>query len=141
MSAEYSHGEFLKERALVLLEAFHEGRIITAQRALVKRVLTHGYATIDDVRVWLDIPKGAIPHWLGAVPRALEHDRIIVCVGPQPSKRPEAHARPQSVWALMDENKALAWLALHPEGDPPRGAQGELSFNEEPGRGNARANW
>lgn len=140
MSAELSHGTFLKERALNLLEAFHEDRIITAQRALLKRLLTHGYATIDDARDSLDIPKGTTPHWLGSVHRALEHDQIIARVGRLPSKRPEAHARKQDLWALMDRAKALEWQARHPEGEAPPGMQWELPFNEEPGRGNARAN-
>lgn len=61
----------------------------------------HQEFTAEDVRRWADVRGVGEPHhencWGAAlITAAKEH--IIVPVGYQPAKRPEAHARPIRVW-------------------------------------------
>jgi hypothetical protein len=74
-----------------------------------------GQATADDVRDALDLPEGIDPVCLGAVPIALARAGIVRRVGYVPTCRPDAHARPVSLWALADRAAAVRWLADHPD--------------------------
>lgn len=133
-------GETRKRDALTNLEANRETIILQARRRFLSHALYHGTVTVDDARDGLSIPEGVDPVCLGAVPGGLARKHIIRRVGYIPSKRPEAHARPLSVWQLQDASAALAWLRANPEPVPPEGGQGVLPFKEEPGRCSARAN-
>ncbi len=128
-----------KAVAFATLEAHRACVIRQARRAFLAHLLRHGAGTLDDVRPALEIPHGVDPVCLGAVPGALARKHIIRRVGYRPSVRAEAHARPVAVWALLDAQRARAWLAAHPEMDAPLSGQCEMDFNEEPRRGNAGA--
>lgn len=138
-AAAAGDGESRKRNALDNHEANRERIILQARRRFLSHALQHGTVTTDDARTDLTIPKGVDPVCLGAVPGGLARQRIIRRVGFVNSKRPEAHARPVSVWELRDVGKAVAWLRANPEPLPPEIGQWELPLNEEPGRGNARA--
>lgn len=138
-AAASGDGESRKRSALDNLEANRELIILQARRRFVSHALSHGVVTTDDARDGLSIPEGVDPVCLGAVPGGLARKHVVRRIGFVPSKRPEAHARPISVWELADAAKALAWLRANPEPLPPEIGQWELPLNEEPGRGNARA--
>ena len=140
MSAPISTGQELKAAAFDLLEVTREEIILKARRRFGDALLRNGEATTDDAREGLEIPEGVDPVCLGAVPGFLARQGIIRRVGYRPSLRPEAHARPLSIWGLLDASKLLAWLAAHPEREARPSAQGELPLYETPGRGNAPAN-
>ena len=110
-----AEGETRKADALATLVERRAVYVRRGQRALLTALLAGGSATADDVRDAVDLPRGIDPVCLGAVPTALARARIIYRDGYAPTSRPTAHARPVSLWRLSDRNKALRWLADHPE--------------------------
>ena len=107
-------GAARKADALATLEAARETIILQARRALLRCLLEHGAATLDDVRSRLDT-SGVNPTCLGCVPGPLARARIIRRTGYRTSARPEARARVVAVWTLADPDAALHWLCDHPE--------------------------
>lgn len=108
-------GEKRKQDRLDLLRARRAVYVRHGQRALIQRLLEVGRATADDVREAVELPPGIDPVCFGAVPNCLARAGIIERVGFVPTARPDAHARPVSVWALRDRAKATRWLEQHPE--------------------------
>jgi hypothetical protein len=108
-------GEHLKRAALALLEACRERLIRSARRALLRHLLDRGNGTIDDVRRVVDCPPEVSPKAFGVVPGALALAGIIRADGFVKTERVQGHARPVTVWKLVNANKAAAWLAAHPE--------------------------
>ncbi len=116
-------GESRKLDALAMLADRRDLCVLRGRRALLTALLATGEATDDDVRDTLTLPGGIDPVCLGAVPGALARAGIIRRVGYVPTCRPDAHARPVSVWTLADRAAAVRWLADHPDpGDDDRAA-------------------
>jgi hypothetical protein len=137
-AAASGDGESRKRKAMDNHEAHRAEIILQARRRFVSHALSHGTVTTDDARDGLSIPEGVDPVCLGAVPGGLARKGIIRRTGYIRSKRPEAHARPLSVWQLQDAGKARAWLDANPTPEAHGLGQSELPLNEEPGRANAR---
>lgn len=112
-------GQTRKFDAHALLEARREVYVLRGRRALLARLLDAPEATADDVRDAVELPDAINPVCLGVVPGPLARAGIIERVGFEESRRPDAHARPVSVWRLVDRNAALAWLAAHPDRPDP----------------------
>ncbi|MBI5863435.1 MAG: hypothetical protein HZB38_02765 [Planctomycetes bacterium] len=110
-----AEGERRKLSAHALLAARRELYVLRGRRALLAALLDRGEATADDVRRAVALPAGIDPVCLGVVPGDLARAGIIERVGFATTARPEAHARPVSVWRLADRSAALAWLAAHPD--------------------------
>ncbi len=118
MNAQTHHqpdGERRKLDALAMLADRRDLCVLRGRRALLTALLAAGEATADAVRDALDIPDGIDPVCLGAVPGALARAGIIRRLGYLPTCRPDAHARPVSVWTLADRAAAVQWLADHPD--------------------------
>jgi len=124
-------GERRKDAAFVLLEVRRECYVREARRALLEVLLANGVATADDVRARVELPKGINPKAFGAVPSVLARVGIIRRDGFTRSTRPQAHARPVSIWKLADAVAAKRWLASHPP-LPPMTTADELTENETP---------
>lgn len=123
--ADRAVGAAWRDAAHALLTDRRAVYVRRGQRALLTALLATGTATADDVRDAVDLPPGIDPVCLGAVPGALARAGIIRRVGYVPTCRPDAHARPVSVWALADREAAERWLADHPDvSDPGDGDQG-----------------
>lgn len=112
-------GERRKREAHELLKARRELFILRGRRALLAVLLRNGTATADAVRDAVELPEAVDPVCLGAVPGAFAHAGIIARDRFAASSRPDAHARPVSVWRLIDRDSALAWLAAHPDQPTP----------------------
>jgi hypothetical protein len=108
-------GERRKQDAFATLTANREAVIRRAQRALLTVLLETGSATADDVRELVELPPGINAKCFGAAPGPLARAKIIRADGFAKTCRPVGHARPVTVWALADRNKALRWLADHPD--------------------------
>lgn len=106
-------GERRKSAAHLRLEARRERYLRDARRAMLRALLAKGVATADDVRAAVDLPEGVAPKAFGAVPGPLARAGIIRRDGFAKTRRPQAHARPVSVWRLADRQRADAWLAAH----------------------------
>lgn len=122
-----SNGERRKDYAHALLAAQRALYVLRGRRALLSALLCSGTASADDVRDAVELPAGLSPKFFGVVPGPLAIARIIRRVGFTSTSRPTAHARPVSVWELVDAAKATAWLDEHPDpGDPPAAVQQSL---------------
>ena len=124
--ADRGEGERRKQAALSNLEQRRARCILRAQRALLERLLAVGRATADDVRAAVELPVDIDPKMFGAIPRGLVKSGIIEAVGYTKTTRPEAHARPVTVWGLTDRDKAEQWLRDHPVPAIERPVQREL---------------
>jgi hypothetical protein len=113
------NGEARKLDAFALLEARRAVYVLRGRRALLRRLLDCGEATADDVRTAVELPPEIAPVALGCVPAPLARAGIIERAGFVESRRPDAHARPVSIWRLIDRAAALAWLAFHPDRPDP----------------------
>jgi hypothetical protein len=101
-----------RDAALVALEARRAALIVRGERAMLVALLRDGRATADDVRAELgELPGGADPRWLGAVPRRLSAAAICEHAGYTHTARPVGHARPIALWRLADRDAALRRLA------------------------------
>jgi len=127
-AAARREGERRKDEALQLLEDHRAGVVRNARRAMTELVLENGSCTMDDVRDRIEVPEGINPKCLGAVPSTLARQQIIERDGFVTTRRPEAHARPLSVWRLKNEPKAQAWLRENPPWpiDSPDTVPGEV---------------
>lgn len=106
-------GEARRDAALNHLRV-HRGELIRQfQAAAVRFALERGEVCADDVRPLVPIPPGTSPKLVGTVFRDLSDAGILRNVGYRKSRRPVAHARPLTVWALADAGKANAWLESH----------------------------
>ncbi len=126
LTRDAAEGARRKLSAHSLLAARRELYVLRGRRALLAALLDRGEATADDVRRAVALPDGIDPVCLGTVPGELARAGIIARIGFATTARPEAHARPVSVWRLADRAAALAWLAAHPDRPDPaeRGAGG-----------------
>ncbi len=117
-----AEGLVRRAAALDLLTKRRAALVRQAQRALLLRLLDAGTATADDVRAAVSLPDGIGPRCFGAGPPLLAALGIIRGAGYTPTRRPEGHARPITVWALADRAAALEWLVAHPELPDPEAA-------------------
>ena len=123
-------GERHKAGALAALERSRAFHILKARRVLLERLLSDGTATIDAVRQVVELPEGIDPKLFGSVPGSLARAKIIERDGSATTNRPKAHARPISIWRLVDRNKAEVWLRDHPVPVIERPVQRELFTGE-----------
>jgi hypothetical protein len=107
-------GEARRDAALNLLRVHRAAIVRDLTRAAVRLALELGEVTADELRAKVTIPPGIRPVVVGAVFRDLADAGILCRVGYRNSKRAAAHARPVSIWRLVDSEAALAWLAAHP---------------------------
>lgn len=110
-----TEGARRKGDALTNLEGFREPLVTAGRRALLQTLLTRDAATADDVRELVPVPPGVDPKAFGAVPAGLARDGIIRRLGFTQTSRPQAHARPVSIWGLADRGKAERWLLENPD--------------------------
>lgn len=127
-----SDGDGRKEAAHALLRARRACIVRLAQRALLSRLLDAGEATADDVRDAVPLPDGISPRVYGAAPGELATAGIIAPAGYRKSRRPEAHARPVTLWRLQDRDAAVAWLAAHPPLPDPETTEGTAAPTTAP---------
>jgi len=104
-------GERRRDAALDLLAARRDVYVLRGRRALLAVLLGNGTATADDVRAAVELPAGIGPKLFGAVPKALLAAGAIAADGYGKTTRPTAHARPVTVWRLLNRGKAESWLA------------------------------
>ncbi len=114
-----TEGERRKSDVLTELAARREVYVNRGRRALLITLIERGEATADDVRRAVELPDGISAVCLGAVPGELARRGIVQRVGFATTARPEAHARPVSIWALRDRAAALRWLTAHPDRRDP----------------------
>lgn len=134
-------GELRKEAALESLAERRELFVLKGRRALLRRLLDVGTATADNVRDAVELPPGIGPKCFGSVPGPLAKAGIIAAAGFTQTSRPTAHARPVTVWELLDRVKAERWLLANPDrGDDCHDGDQGLLFpikpktpNNEPG--------
>lgn len=107
-------GAVRKSKALAGLAAGRAPLIRAAQRALLLHLVDNSTATIDDVRDRVALSEGTNPKVFGTIPAALVSAGIIAPAGFIKSRRPESHARPVTVWQLIDRDSALRWLDENP---------------------------
>lgn len=110
-----AEGERRKQDAFALLAATREVVIRRAQRALLTVLLETGSGTADDVRALVELPPGVNAKCFGAAPGPLARAGIISQAGFVKTNRPEAHARPLTLWELVDRVTAMRWLDSHPD--------------------------
>ena len=118
-NAEQTESERRKLEAHALLQARRAVYVLRGRRALLRRLLDAGEATADAVRDAVELPDGINPVCLGVVPGPLARAGLIERVGFARSRRANAHARPVSVWRLLDRDAALTWLAAHADRPDP----------------------
>lgn len=126
MTETHDTAEGIRRRnaAHSLLKARRAALILRAQRALLRILLDQQTATADDVRHSVPCPDGVSPKAFGAVPTDLARAGIIEAAGFRKSNRPTAHARPVTVWRLIDRTAAAVWLRQHPEPAEPEMSEG-----------------
>lgn len=108
-------GEEAKQAALDGHHLRRPALIRSCQRAMLTHLMAAGTGTIESARGAVELPSGINPKALGSVPGTLARCGIIRRVGFVRATRPEAHARPVTLWELADRDAASAWLATHPE--------------------------
>ena len=111
-------GEEHKLNAHAVLTARRGLYVLRGRRALLITLLASGEATVDDIHDGIDLPDGIDPVCIGAIPGLLVRAGLIRRVGHVPTSRPDAHARPVSVWALADRAAVERWLVAHPDPNP-----------------------
>jgi hypothetical protein len=131
---ELREGERRKAAAHSLLADHREAVVRRAQRALLTVLLETGSATADDVRELVELPPGIGPKCFGTVPPPLARAGIIRADGFTKTCRPVGHARPVTVWGLVNREKAESWLREHPELPIPDADQGDDRSTRETGR-------
>ena len=127
-------GERLKREAHDLLETRRAVFVNRGRRALLKALLLSGTATADDVRLAVELPSEINPKCFGAVAGPLARAGIIERVGFVTTRRATGHARPVTVWELLDRTAAMQWLTAHPDAADPKEdhADDETLFDLEP---------
>ncbi len=99
---------------MALLRARRADLIRSLQAAALRIAIDRGEVCADDVRDLVAIPKDISPKFVGCVFRDLADAGILQRAGFRNSKRPAAHARPISVWHLVDAASAAAWFDANP---------------------------
>lgn len=125
-------GERRKRRTLTALEARREWFVLRGRRVLLRRALADGSATVDDVRDAVTLPVDIDPKCFGSVPTALAFAGIIRADGFLKTSRPTAHARPVTIWRLVDRDAAERWLIDHPEDSDARPSEPAPSSHVSP---------
>lgn len=121
-----AEGERRKADALLTLAERREVYVNRGRRALLQTLLAVGSANADDVRRLVKLPLEIDAKLFGAVPGPLARAGIIRAAGFLKTCRAVGHARPVTVWTLVDRDKASRWLADHPDRlDPGDGGQDE----------------
>ena len=151
MAFQKTEGEYRRDGAIALFEVHREVYVRRGRRALLTAMLAgNGMATADDVRDLVSLPNTIGPKLFGSVPTALAMAGIIARDGFCNTRRAEGHARPISVWRLIDRDAAKQWLATHPDlpdpidDYPPAGTQRVLFDDQEtaaPMAGTTGAAW
>lgn len=108
-------GHRRKDANRAVLAARRERHLVEARRVLLTVLLDRGKASADDVRDKVTLPTGVDPVCFGAVPKPFALADIIRRAGFVITSRPEAHARPLSLWELIDRPAAERWLVEHAE--------------------------
>ena len=106
-------GRRLKASNLAVLDARRARHLVAARRVLLTVLLDRGKGSADDWRDVVTLPDGIDPVCFGAVPKPFALAGIIRRAGFIKTSRPVAHARPVSVWELVDPEAARLWLAKH----------------------------
>lgn len=114
-NSDLAEGLRRKDASLALLAMRRAGLMRRAQRALLRVLFDQERATVDDVRRLVQCPDGINPKAFGTMAGELARARIVEQDGFTKSTRPEAHARPVSVWRLINRAAAEEWLKTHPE--------------------------
>jgi hypothetical protein len=96
-----------------LLSDRRERFLRRARQTLVRNLLEHARATIEDVRgdVWTSVD----PKWLSQVPRPLVDAGIMVNTGRVKSERTPSRGRRITSWALASRAAAERWLHENPD--------------------------
>jgi hypothetical protein len=131
VAAGLAAGEARKQEGLAMLRDRRAIYVRRGQRALLACLLRRGTATADDVRDVVTLPEGIDPRLFGSVPGTLAQAGIIESVGFQKTSRAAGHARPVTIWRLLDREKALAWLAANPPHDGGDDRQTASTTNEK----------
>jgi hypothetical protein len=103
-------GQSLRDSAFGLLRIRRQQLIRQCSIAAIRHGLLNDEVTSDDVRAVVPIPLGINPKLIGAVFNGLATAGILKRTGSRNSVRPESHARPISVWQLVDVSAAKRWL-------------------------------
>lgn len=111
--ADRAEGRRRATRMLDRLAARRRVVVLLGRRALLERLLASGTASADDVREAIEVPVDVDPICLGAVPGPLASVGIVASDGFAMTSRPSAHARPVTVWRLVDRAKVVQWLQEH----------------------------
>lgn len=116
MNTRPSDGEGRKAAAMDLLRVRRERYVKAGCAALLTTLLREQIGSIDSVRAVVTLPSDVSPKLFGAVSHGLRVAGLIELVDYEPSRRPDAHARPISRWRLTDPTGAAArrWLEAHP---------------------------
>jgi len=138
-----SDGDRKKLESHAILESHRHIYVNRGRRVLLQTLLFCGRATADDVRELVELPPGIDPKLFGSVPGPLARAGIIRQAGFAKTCRPQAHARPVSVWALANRQAAEDWLRANPDEpdadclqsqpddpNPVSPGQQELPFNQ-----------
>ena len=116
--SEFADGEQRRDSALSLLRVRRTDIIRECTAAALHVALESGEVSADDVREIVQIPFDISPKLVGVVFRDLADAKIITRVGYRKTRRAIAHARPLTVWQLVDREAAVAWLRAHPPINP-----------------------
>jgi hypothetical protein len=111
-------GEAGKAHAFGLFEAHGEAFLRRARREFLRHILAapDGLATVEEIRGRVPAPRN--PKAWGPVASQLATLGIIERAAYKKTVRAEAHARPVSLWRLVDPEAARAWIAAHEEPAP-----------------------
>jgi len=105
-----SEGERLRDEAHGHLRDRRQHLIRAGEKVLIRKIVSDGSATIDDVRAEVPCPPGIDPRFFGAIPGPLVKFGAIRPLGYTKTRRSVAHARMLIEWGLGDLSKALTYL-------------------------------
>jgi len=106
-------GQRRKDANHAVLDVRRERHLVAARRVLLTVLLDRGKGSADDWRDAVELPDGIDPVCFGAVPKPFALAGIIRRAGFITTSRPVAHARPVTLWELVDRTAAEQWLADH----------------------------
>lgn len=107
-------GQARKAKAHDIFERVRADLLLMARRALLQQLLSGAATvTVEDIRPLITVPPGINPTFFGPTARPLVRLKIIKDCDSAPCKRPEAHARPTTVYRLIDPQAAAQWLLDH----------------------------
>jgi hypothetical protein len=111
---DFDSGRTRRDGALNVLETRRATYIVKARRAFLQRLLECGQCTIDDIRADVPLPDSVSPMLFGCTPTPFARNGVVERIGFKSALRSKAHARPVSLWRLLDRSRALVWLADNP---------------------------